>query len=593
MLEWGAPYWFLALVALGPLGLWLGRSILRASRLRKAFAPRALWRRMRLAGDDREVALRALAGLCSLALIVTALADPRGGGGQGASREQEAPRLLVLLDASRSMLAADTVYGGMLLAGDRGPTRFEAARSLAREAISHLGGWNIGLLVFAADPLVLCPVTSDHSAALTLLERARAGDPALRGGSNIESALRAAGALLGGHKGSILLISDGEELAGRAAGFAGALAGKGIRVYAVGVGGAEAVPLRLPGGDLATWRGATVMTARNDKLLGDLAARTRGKYWAPHLADGGVAATPLGVTVAGGLDTPAGRRQPGPSRRAPLVAAALALLALDALWILRRRLAVIGRKVLAVWLGSRRPAAGARPRPVGGPARAIVALLALFLLPGWTWPGIPFVQQGLAAYREGEAAKSAEYFEEAARRDPAPEVRYDLGNAYHVAGNYRQSLRAYAKALEKLPPRSRLAEHTHYNIGNTRFRLGDYRGAIAAYKRALGIDPRDEDAKHNMRLAESRLAGAAQQRAPGGRQASGAPGRATGPVPVPDAAEAAALLARLDLDERQRQAEQAQREERADPSLESPSQLARRLLKEAERSVTRQLEKDW
>ncbi|MBM3275802.1 MAG: hypothetical protein FJZ00_11655, partial [Candidatus Sericytochromatia bacterium] len=104
-------------------------------------------------------------------------------------------------------------------------------------------------------------------------------------------------------------------------------------------------------------------------------------------------------------------------------------------------------------------------------------------------------------------------------------------------------------------------------------------------------DPKDADALFNLALAQERLAKQQQTPRGPGRPVPGIPSE--GAIPTPDADEAESLLARLEADERQRQAETSRHDGLPDPAAESPAQLARRLLKEAEQSVTRQLEKDW
>lgn len=587
MPEFAAPYWLLALLAVGPLLAFVVRRVKEGRRLRLLFASRALWARMGVRGDEPEVLARAFAAILAIVLLVVALADPRKEGGTGNREDGEMPRLIVLLDASKSMLANDTVYGGQIAQGEgHAGRRFNAAKSLAGDLIRALHGWQVGLMVFAAEPLVLSPVTTDQSALLTLLERARAGEPGMKGGSNIESALRAASGLIGDKRGAILLLSDGEELSGQARKVLSTLTRKRIRVNAVGFGSTDPIPLRLESGEILTWRGATVMTARNDALLAELARRTGGQYWPPSVSPSGVVGAPAGIEVASGLGMPTGRRQQGKSQKAGPIALALLILVADALWAARQSLGRLTRLALR-GLGR-----VGRPARASSPARLATLGMLSLLVAGWTWPAIPHVQRGLAAYRQGEGKLSVHHFEQAARLDDSPEVRYDLGNAYHLAGNYRKSLAAYQESLRKLPSGSRLAEHAYYNLGNTYFRLADYRSAIAAYRKALAIDPRDEDALHNLALAESRLK-REEQAARGGGASSDPGSQGLSVIPVPDADEAAALLARLEADERRRQAEAAQRESRPDPERETPSELARRFLEEAEQRVVRHLEKDW
>jgi Ca-activated chloride channel family protein len=63
--------------------------------------------------------------------------------------------LVIVLDMSRSMLASDAAVG----------TRFETAQSAALELVESLrtrGGHRVGVIIFAAKPMVWVPLTADY-----------------------------------------------------------------------------------------------------------------------------------------------------------------------------------------------------------------------------------------------------------------------------------------------------------------------------------------------------------------------------------------------------------------------------------------------
>ncbi len=74
-------------------------------------------------------------------------------------------------------------------------------------------------------------------------------------------------------------------------------------------------------------------------------------------------------------------------------------------------------------------------------------------------------------------------------------------NRLYYEGRYSESLMQYENLLEKDPQSAAL----HYNAGNACFRMRLYGRAIFHYRQSLSLSPRDEDARNNLKLAESSL----------------------------------------------------------------------------------------
>jgi len=93
---------------------------------------------------------------------------------------------VVALDASTSMLARDVK-----------PSRLERAKVEVSALLDRLRGDRVGLVVFAGEAFVQCPLTTDYSAAKLFL---RAVDPAAmpQQGTAISGALREARRVLDG-----------------------------------------------------------------------------------------------------------------------------------------------------------------------------------------------------------------------------------------------------------------------------------------------------------------------------------------------------------------------------------------------------------
>jgi len=239
------------------------------------------------AGASQGVARGGLVGT-ALALLAIAAAGPQCG-----ERTEIVKRsgidLVVALDASTSMLARDVK-----------PSRLERAKVEVTALLDRLRGDRVGLVVFAGEAFVQCPLTTDYSAAKLFL---RAVDPAAmpQQGTGIAGALQEARRVLeGGARGgagkAVLLITDGEDNQGDALEAAGELGEAGIHVYAVAVGSEEGEPIPLadPKGNVTGYKkdreGRTVLTRTDLAGLRELTSRAGGKVLGASGADLGVAA---------------------------------------------------------------------------------------------------------------------------------------------------------------------------------------------------------------------------------------------------------------------------------------------------------------
>ncbi|PKL15343.1 MAG: VWA domain-containing protein, partial [Spirochaetae bacterium HGW-Spirochaetae-5] len=132
----------------------------------------SIWRRMavRTAMGDSNAAKRIVDGLYSrilikeiiilLAVIVSALVLLGPGWGERVKEtSNEGTDVLIALDVSRSMLAKDV-----------DPSRLEKAKSALRVIAGSLDGDRIGLIIFAGDAFLQCPLTNDVGAFMMFLD---------------------------------------------------------------------------------------------------------------------------------------------------------------------------------------------------------------------------------------------------------------------------------------------------------------------------------------------------------------------------------------------------------------------------------------
>ncbi len=240
----------------------------------------------RLAGTRSQTAPTVQLALVTLGLLLlfTAAARPQWGRAETkvASRGRN---LLVALDVSRSMLATDVH-----------PNRLERAKVDIMDLIGDLKGDRAGLLVFRGKANMICPLTTDRAFLRQALDGVSI-DSAPRGETDLGDALSKALAALegfGDENNAILLISDGEDLAGKGAAAARKAAERGIPVFTVGIGDPKGADVPAEDGKgTMKYQGKAVRSKMTEATLSEIARISGGAYI--PLATSGTASTTLGA----------------------------------------------------------------------------------------------------------------------------------------------------------------------------------------------------------------------------------------------------------------------------------------------------------
>jgi Ca-activated chloride channel family protein len=218
--------------------------------------------------SPRRVRNKFILLLCAMGCIVLALARPQFG-----SKLKEVTRegieLMFVVDVSNSMLAEDFE-----------PSRLERTKYAITSMLEGLDQDKVGLVVFAGDPYVQLPITSDYRAARNFVGQI---SPNLvsRQGTAIGAAISlAAGSFSSQSEGSrvIVLISDGENHEDDALGAAAEAAQKGIKIYAIGIGTPEGAPISIGGEFIKDEEGNMVVTKLDEQVLQQVAVSTGGGY---------------------------------------------------------------------------------------------------------------------------------------------------------------------------------------------------------------------------------------------------------------------------------------------------------------------------
>lgn len=186
----------------------------------------------------RLMPVQLLLRMLAFVMIVLVLARPQTQN-SWKNRTVEGIDIMLAMDVSTSMLAEDLK-----------PNRLDAAKQVAAEFISGRPDDNIGLTIFAGESFTQCPMTTDHTSLLNLMQNVRT-DIAARGliedGTAIGMGLANAVGRLKDSKAKskvVILLTDGSNNRGDISPLTAAEIAKslGIRVYTIGVGTNKVAP---------------------------------------------------------------------------------------------------------------------------------------------------------------------------------------------------------------------------------------------------------------------------------------------------------------------------------------------------------------
>lgn len=176
------------------------------------------------------------------------------------------------------MLSIDV--SGSMNETDFRPTRLEAVKEIAKNYIIERPNDRIGINIYAAEALTICPPTLDHEILLELFDQINESN--LEGGTAIGQGLANAVLRLRKSKSKgkvIILLSDGENNAGEIDPIDAALLAKdeNIKVYTIGIGGYQNnAPAHVLDEDFNTYDG---FSTSNNQIMKRIALITNAQYF--------------------------------------------------------------------------------------------------------------------------------------------------------------------------------------------------------------------------------------------------------------------------------------------------------------------------
>ena len=447
------PYWFLALLPLAILLWQLWHRKFHNRSWRAVCDPRLLpYLLTNTEGGQKRWPI-IVSGLMAL-LVILALAGPVWEKlKQPVFREESA--LVIVLDLSRSMDAADVQ-----------PTRLARAQLKVVDILRRRKEGQTALLVYAADPYTVSPLTEDSNTIVSLVKSLSTSLMPVQG-SKPGKALQRATQLLkqaGATHGNILLITDGIN-ASQATALAGQVTSHGYQLSVLGVGTAQGAPIAIAGGGFLKDRSGDIVVPKLDAAALAQVARLGGGRYHTLTTD----STDLNHLLAGikvqrfNAQRKATKfnadhwQEQGP-------------------WLL---LLVLPFAALAFRKGY------------------LVALIVI-LLPVFPAPANAMEWSGLWQRPDQTAARILQQ-SKSPKTVPSADVFHDpewKASAEYRAGHYQQAV----KALQGIDKPDAL-----YNKGNALAKMGKLQDAIDAYDQALKKDPGHADAKYNRKLVQQRL----------------------------------------------------------------------------------------
>ncbi len=241
----------------------------RRRRLARFGAAQTLAELMPDASNGRVI-LKFVIFCTALMLLIFAAARPQLG---SKLREEKAQgiEMMLAVDVSNSMLAEDFE-----------PNRLERTKYAINKLFDGLQQDRVGLVVFAGEPKVQLPITSDYRMAKAFARRIDPSLVAVQGtaiGKALEQALLAfSGDNHEKQSRVVVLITDGENHDDDAVAVAERAKEAGIKIFTIGIGTPEGAPIQINGEFIKDEKGDMVVSKLNEQMLSEIAEITGGVY---------------------------------------------------------------------------------------------------------------------------------------------------------------------------------------------------------------------------------------------------------------------------------------------------------------------------
>jgi Ca-activated chloride channel family protein len=274
-MRFGEPNFLWALFSLPLFLLLFVYAYHRRKKLAARFASISMFPKIATSLSPFRRAIKASLLLLGIAFLILALARPQWGR-QMEHIERKGLDIVLLQDISLSMLAEDVK-----------PNRLVRSRHEISAFLDTLSGDRVGLVAFSGEAQTMVPLTLDYGTVQLVLRDLEPGW--LMPGTDLSAAIDKGLQMFRRSKvpskyAVMVLMSDGEEQDAKAVEKAKEAAEAGIRIYTVGIGSKEGVPIPEPSknGEVAYHKdrfGNIVTTHLEERTLQEIANITGARYF--------------------------------------------------------------------------------------------------------------------------------------------------------------------------------------------------------------------------------------------------------------------------------------------------------------------------
>jgi|GEM_PF-341165 len=448
---------------------------------------------------DWQKNLRSLLPILALFFISLSLLQPKWGF-QWQEIQRKGVDVMIAVDVSQSMMAEDLK-----------PNRMVRAKRKIMDLLDLVQGDRIGLIAFAGTSYLQCPLTLDYGAFSMFLELLGPDLIPQQGTAIDEAILQAAAAFEEGTQKSraLILITDGEEHSGAYLQAAREASQLGVRIYTLGIGSPEGVPIPhpdLPSATLKDESGNIVITRLNEDILKQIAQVSGGAYVRATAGDQDLRQIYEGEILQKleMRDLKSTRRKNFENRFQFFLGIALILLFLEPFFTKNQWLSSAGKLgktfSVALFLG------------LSGTSSANISSVAQYF--GFASEQEEQTREALNDYKQEQYEESVQKFSNLELVNPEEELyKYNLANSLYKAGDFNQALGYYSQLSNSR--NTDLALASKYNEGNSFFKLGKWEEAAKSYESVLQQDPNHERAEQNLELVKKLMEQHQQQQQQG------------------------------------------------------------------------------
>ena len=412
----------------------------------------------------------------SLIILIIAIANPQIGV-KGEKIKGQGLDIILLLDVSNSMLAEDIQ-----------PNRISRSKYFIAKFLDKLKHDRVGLILFAGSSYSQVPLTIDFTSikmSLPIIDPTNFPSQ----GTNIGEAVDMAGKALGltdSKSKAIVIITDGEDHDQEANAAIEAARKNGIKVFAVGVGEEQGVPIPVGNGEFKKdEEGNTVMTAFNRGMLENLASIGNGSFY--HLGQQGNIEEDV-IAELNKLEGKDFEESDYSNFNSYFYWFALVVLFLlfiefviptvDIDQFIRNITSISFLIILSLSLNAQ-----TSEEKQKNASRTLI-------------------RKGNSNYQNNNFEKAELNYRKALVVHPKSRTaNFNLANTLYSQQKFQESIDYYEKCVDKSDDKLSRAR-TYHNLGNAFFKANQVTEAIRAYENALKLNPSDMDTKYNLALAK-------------------------------------------------------------------------------------------